>query len=77
MQKPTLFDVINDRLIIDINCCGSCEAPLYLDQTKEIFFEVYQGQHGHLVFWGCHRDCLIDRLQFYQNFFGPNVDTTN
>ena len=66
MTKPTLFDLISDRLIWQCEHCGYCDEVLDIDTVNpdcEVLIRTYRGGKGHMVMIGYHADCWKKRQE--------------
>ena len=60
MTKPTLFDIIADRVIWSCEHCNHCDGDLDLDTDAaddQVVIRAYRGGRGHLVMLGYHSGC--------------------
>jgi hypothetical protein len=60
MERPTLFDVISDRIIWICDTCPVCDQDLVLRDDEEILMRVYTGSQDHTVMVGYHRSCFVE-----------------
>jgi hypothetical protein len=74
MTKPTMFDLVSDRLIFHAQHCPYCDSLLDLDNSPGVALTAYQGQFGHVIIYGYHTNCLRERMKTFLLLGAMTID---